>query len=155
MLCDPHTPDAVVNSAIVEVEAEAAIAAAKTVIPFLTATGLGAWSREARKIVFEDPEISEARDMLSVGGVAMAISFLQRCRRTQKPSVGSYGLKHSIEHWGGRYVANGEAILAAAWLDFDFEPSIGPNADIAVNCWDVARLDPRSRWARRWNRSVW
>jgi hypothetical protein len=151
MMCNSHTPNAV---DITVIEAQAAIEAARTVIPFLTATGLGAWSRESRQIVFEDPEISESRSLLTVAGVSKAISFLSKCRRARKPCVGSYGLKHAVEFWGGGYVSNGEVILAAAWLDFDFEPSFGPNASIAVNYSDVARLDPRTAWGRG-NRSVW
>jgi hypothetical protein len=62
-------------------------------------------------------------DEFSAANVETAIAFLKRCRKTTKPSRGSYGLKHAAEQWGQAngmqgYIANGELIVAAVYLGF-------------------------------------
>jgi len=51
------------------------------------------------------------------------------------PSIGmySYGLKHRIEEWAGRYISNGAAIAAALMLGWKMkrDPISGLNATVS------------------------
>jgi hypothetical protein len=76
--------------------------------------------------------------------VATAMAFLNRCRKTKKPTRGSYGLKHLAERWGRDnglepYITNGALIVAAVALGFKVirQSSSDPNAVIGVHKCDL------------------
>lgn len=66
------------------------------------------------------------------------VLFLRACcrkRKTFNPNLGSYGLKHLAEDWGGNgtYVPNGVMIAALIHEGYGYEPEPrGPNARIAL-----------------------
>jgi|SRR5579863_2182284 len=67
--------------------------------------------------------------------VSVCKAFLGRCERTKIPRVGSYGLKHIIERWAGKYVSNGACIQAALDLGLVVRPygPGNPNARLGVS----------------------
>src|SRR4051794_6610072 len=84
-------------------EAEKALARARTTFPTLSPAGLvnkpGDWDLE---------------------GIALSIEFLRQCTRAPaKRGISSYGLKHIVERWCGRYVANGAVLVAAAHVKLE------------------------------------
>jgi hypothetical protein len=136
-------------------EAAEAIEAAKRRMPLLTVNGTNSYVD--RESVLTGEKFEQARRKFSTENVATAIAFLRQCRKLTKPNFNSYGLKHSAERWGrvngmSPYVANGELIAAACYLDFKTAaiPN-NPNVMIAISRTDVDRLDPQRldpRWVR-------
>jgi hypothetical protein len=62
-----------------------------------------------------------------------AVEWLNHIPRRKSVNLGSYGLKHQAERWGGAYVSNGALIAAAIHLGFKVERVRGtPNALINV-----------------------
>jgi hypothetical protein len=113
-------------------EAERAIADVTAAVPLLRVRGMTIIS-----------ELDRFSDGFSVENVATAIGFLRQCQKLKTPKLGSYGLKHVAEQWGARhgmqpYIANGELIVAAIWLDFNVEwDGSEPNVRIAVSTKNV------------------
>jgi hypothetical protein len=62
-----------------------------------------------------------------------AVEWLRHIPRRKTVNLGSYGLKHQAERWGGDYVSNGALIAAAIQLGFEVKRIPGtPNALINV-----------------------
>jgi len=67
----------------------------------------------------------------------VCLTWLSLCqvRKTVNPGIGSsYGLKHRVEHWSGRYVTNGAFIAAVIHLGIPFKryPD-SPNIHLALS----------------------
>ncbi|HEY2406832.1 MAG TPA: hypothetical protein VGI10_12555 [Polyangiaceae bacterium] len=56
---------------------------------------------------------ADAPDPKQVADCRRWIRWFVRPRRTINQKRSSYGLKHTVENWAGRYVANGAFIAAA------------------------------------------
>lgn len=87
--------------------------------------------------------------------VETAKAFLLACGRSNKPTVGSYALKHEAEKWGRTargcpYISNGAMIAAALTLGFPIKryDSENPNAGIGVSWRGVEKVMLRTRWRR-------
>jgi hypothetical protein len=77
--------------------------------------------------------------------IETAMAYLSLLKPASKPTLSSYGLKHSAECWGGLngrcgYVSNGALIAAAIRLNLAIKPD-GINAMVGVSSRDVRELD--------------
>lgn len=79
---------------------------------------------------------AKARAELQSDGISYfirAVEWLRHIPTRKTVNLGSYGLKHQAERWGGDYVSNGALIAAAIHLGFKVERISGtPNALINV-----------------------
>jgi hypothetical protein len=80
-------------------------------------------------------------------------AWLARCTliKSINPKIGtSYGLKHRVEEWSGRYVTNGSFIAAVIYLRIPFKryPD-NPNIHVALSSRSISREDAsRGRYLR-------
>jgi hypothetical protein len=81
--------------------------------------------------------------------ILTAMAALRKCDKTKHATIGSYSLKHIIERAVGRYIANGDVVVAAIALGFFVKPSYGPNVGIGVRCADLRRLEMRQATCRQ------
>lgn len=66
----------------------------------------------------------------------LCVKWLELCqvRKTINPNIGSYGLKHRVERYFGRYVTNGAFIAAVIYLRIPYKRNeIGPNIRVALS----------------------
>jgi hypothetical protein len=83
--------------------------------------------------------------------IATAMTFLRQCRKNKKSNFYSSDIKHWAEAWGGGYVINGAAIVAAIALGFKVTRSRGGlYARIGLHKNDLAKLirPPANCWWR-------
>ena len=73
--------------------------------------------------------------------VNICMEFLRQCLRTKRGRAYSYGLKHVIQRWAGKYVSNGATIAAAIRLGLTTTHERGgPNCWIGVRVRSIEKL---------------
>ena len=74
--------------------------------------------------------------------IAVALSFLARCRRTKRPAAHTVDLRRHISRWAGRPISTGAVIAGAVGAGFEAHGWYGvmeyyPNALVNVRIRDV------------------
>ena len=118
--------------------------------PTLSMNGFGFAEHLGREMTLAErqEEFRGHRDELerSAADVVEVYQWLrENIRPIKTPAQGSYGMKHVIENAIGRYVSNGELIVAALMVGYPMGSVHGPNADFGMSKRDV----DRARAARR------
>ncbi|WP_182375311.1 hypothetical protein [Pseudomonas putida] len=132
---------------MISYSSSAAMAAICAPVQYPTQYGV----KELRRVLKKNPDLSSngfithrTRDCFERMRVdtfkspRFALEFDDCCRvlatakRVKTPTVGSYGLKHTVERLVGNYISNGALICAAIALGFTTKHS-GPNVLVGVS----------------------
>ncbi|ACZ83786.1 hypothetical protein [Streptosporangium roseum] len=110
--------------------------------PLLNSFGIGVFDWRRKTIEQRQAELAAGRERLANAEATVletAVWLRENIRPIKAPTVGSYGMKHVMEHATGKYVANGEFIAAALIAGYTFK-YVQPNVLFGMSARDVQRL---------------
>ncbi|RSN48287.1 hypothetical protein [Actinomadura sp. WAC 06369] len=120
--------------------------------PQLNYFGIGVFEPLRKTAEQRRTELAAGREELA-GSEAVVMETAAWLRENitpiKTPTVGSYGMKHVMEHATGVYVTNGEFIAAALIAGYTFKYTV-PNVLFGMSARDVKRMNSAPRQPRRY-----